>query len=118
MQSFWGVRGSKLGQEQGAQLEQLALCHPGAAQLQDHLLYKTQWRSDWLSGRISGAMAAPMLLTWATAALLCAAARGQDAGYSGFTTNFGGKPVFVLLTVPWHWQTVDSPDTVHTDSLG
>ena len=37
-------------------------------------------------------MAASMLLTWATALTLYAAAQGQDAGYSGFTTNFGGSP--------------------------
>ena len=49
-------------------------------------------------------MAASKLLTWASAFLLCAAAQGQDAGYSGFTTNFGGKPALKLWAVPWHWQ--------------
>lgn len=74
------------------------------------MLYKTQWPPDWLSGRVSGAMAASTLLTWATALALCAAAQGQDAGYSGFTTNFGRLPVMKLVCIPWHWPTVRGLD--------
>ena len=58
-----------------------------------------------------------MLLTWATALMLCAAVQGQDAGNGGFTTNFGGLTRSKQPTIPGHLQDFERSNSNMPDTF-